>query len=668
MSVITKIKIGSTGDLAELVDNTTDYTAFEVYAHNEDIPLGYSEELGGEIKKVIPACMEHRFDIKTTVLDTTESDVVVVWGDGETSSVAEGEFLSTALNEEDGELNIQFSHVYKDPGKYIVKILGRKYYTFNWPDASTGEERYHYNLLCRIFDTDLPICSCVTNLASAGSYARRLKRVRIPSYYNFSNVSNFSYLFYASGVESVMGLKNMIGVCATDSNMFDNCTSLKETDFMFPVLATRGSWAKMFSKCGELTTPISSMFFAGGLTDSQINVNNLFNGCSKLPAEDLGYLFWNRSNVTWTNTATAFTRCSSELRALVPTSWGGTNEDLERQLKFDNMVSAGLVDPNDYTAFEVHPTDAVIPAGTVDDITGFTYTYEVPAQMTAKFNVRTTASLEDMDVVVDWGDGSKQILKDGEYEEVSASGYTYTMSHTYTTPGRYVVKIFGKQYFALSTSPFTDNSLVSRCLDSDLPIASHLTNLSSLCTNSKRLLKVDVPFSKIMFRIINTSSMFARCYNLVQATGFGGYMSPAMFSCSWMFHECWSMSECDFILPTYFTDSWGIKGAFKDCRSLAVDINSLLPPQGFHVKNPLKTQLFMNTPVTGTVPADILFNDLSLNWVGESNAFYGCSAEIRAQVPVSWGGTLPDTEIKKSYDVLIQELGARIAELESKLS
>lgn len=327
MDVITKIKVGSTGDIADLVDNTTDYTAFEVYAHNEDIPLGYSEELGGEIKKVIPACMEHRFDIKTTVLDTTESDVVVVWGDGETSSVAEGEFLSTTLNEEDGELNIQFSHVYKDPGKYIVKILGRKYYTFNWPDSTVQEERFHYNLLCRIFDTDLPICSCVTNLASAGSYARRLKRVRIPSYYNFSNVSNFSYLFYASGVESVMGLKNMIGVCATDSNMFDNCTQLKETDFMFPVLATRGSWAKMFSKCYELTTPVSSMFFGGGVANTTINVNNLFQGCAKLPTEDLGALFWNRPNVTWTNTENAFAGCSDELRALVPASWGGTLEE-----------------------------------------------------------------------------------------------------------------------------------------------------------------------------------------------------------------------------------------------------------------------------------------------------------------------------------------------------
>ena len=330
MNTVDKIKVGATGDIVSLVDNVSDYTAFEVYAHDTDIPVGYSEELRGNITRVIPACMEHRFDIKTTVLDTAESDVIVAWGDGETSYVAKGEFLSTSLNADDGELNIQLSHVYKTPGKYIVKILGRKYYTFNWPDSTVQEDRFHYNLLCRIFDTDLPICSCITNLSSAGSYARRLKRVRIPSYYNFSNVSNFSYLFYASGVESVMGLKNLIGVCATDSNMFDECTQLKETDFMFPVLATRGSWAKMFAKCGELTTPVSSMFFAGGLANTEINVNNLFLNCAKLPAEDLGDLLWNRPNVIWKNTANAFKGCSDELRALVPASWGGTMETVSQ--------------------------------------------------------------------------------------------------------------------------------------------------------------------------------------------------------------------------------------------------------------------------------------------------------------------------------------------------
>lgn len=625
-----------------------DYTAFEVYAHSEDIPVGYSEELRGNVNKAIPACMEHRFDIKTTVTDTSKSDVIIDWGDGETSSVSKGEFLKTSLNEEDGELNIQFSHKYKDSGKYIVKIFGKKYYTFNWPDSTVQEERWHYNLLCRIFDTDLPLCSCVTNLASAGSYARRLKKVRIPSYYNFSNVSNFSYLFYASGVESVTGLKNMIGVCGTDSNMFDNCTSLKETDFMFPVLSTRGTWAKMFNSCKELATPVSSMFFAGGLSGTQINVNNLFNGCVKLPAEDLGDILWNRKNVTWINTENAFTGCSNELRALVPVSWGGTNSSIE--------ANKYITDWNDYTAFEVYPTDETIPAGTLDEVTGFTYSYEVPPQMTAKFNIRTTAKIEDLDVVVDWGDGFKQVLKNGEYEKVSASGYTYTMSHTYSLSGRYIVKIYGHQYFALSTSSFTENSLVSRCLDSDLPIASHLTNLSSLCSNSKRLLKVDVPFSKIMFRIINTASAFARCYNLVQATGFGGYMSPAMFSCSWMFNDCWSLKECDFILPSYFTDAWGIKGTFTNCKSLAVDINSLIPPQGFHVKKPEKTQLFMNVPLTGTVPADFLFNDKSLNWTGEANTFYGCPSEIRSQVPVSWGGTADDSIIEPSLEERIKAL------------
>jgi hypothetical protein len=665
MSNISKIKLSGTSEVFDIVDNVSTYTAFEVHPTETTIAAGSLDDVTGySYRTEVPEQLTHRTLLRSAQT-RDESDVVVDWGDGTATKVSEltDEFVKKIA---ENEYVYRLEHTYSNEGRYIVKIFGKNYFGFTtaW---ETSNDNLTYNLMSRCLEKDLPVAPHLTNLSSFAACTLRLLKVAAAEY-SLTNVFNFSSLFlYDANLVEATGLKNIPNACRNAAAVFSGCASLTSTDFVIPGAAKDGSLYCLFNGCRNLVADIGKLIPSLGLFGKTINMDRAFTACANLTGTVPADKLWNDHRIEWTNTSSCFSKCSDDIRAQVPESWGGTNKDLDRQLKLDKMVSTGLIDPNDYTAFEVQPTDTVIPAGTVDDITGFTYTYEVPAQMTAKFNVRTTASLEDMDVIVDWGDGSKQILKDGEYAEVSSSGYTYTMAHTYTTPGKYIVKIYGKQYFALSTSPFTDNSLVSRCLDSDLPVASHLTNLSSLCTNSKRLLKVDVPFSKIMFRIINTSSMFARCYNLVQATGFGGYVSPAMFSCSWMFHECWSMSECDFILPSYFTDSSCIKAVFKDCKSLAVDINSLLPSQGFNVKQPQKTQIFMNTPVTGTVPADILFNDLDLNWVGESNAFYGCSAEIRSQVPKSWGGTASDDIIEKSPEDKIHELSDTIAQLTTRL-
>lgn len=305
-----------------------------------------------------------------------------------------------------------------------------------------------------------------------------------------------------------------------------------------------------------------------------------------------------------------------------------------------------------------------------DGYTGFTYLNDVPAQMTQKFNIRTTATREQLDVSVDWGDGHVDVLRNGDYIVEDSSFYTYVVSHTYETPGRYIVRIYGEQYFAIAcpdkyNGVANDNSLVSRVLDADLPVSSHLTNFSSMCSNSMRLLRVDNQFSKNLFRVINTSSMFARCKNLIQCTGFGGYLSPAMYSCSWMFNDCWSLSNTDFVLPGYFTDEWGIKGVFANNKSLSVDINTLLPLQGFHVKNPNRASLFLACPLTGTVPANMFWDDKDTNWQAASNTFGSCPVIIRGQVPKSWGGAADNGIISKSMDEKYAELLERVEALES---
>lgn len=654
MTTISKIKQKGSTEVYDIIDRMSNYTAFEVLANDEELSIETSVGT-----YTVAVGMEHRFTMRSASKTKEELDIIVDWGDGTDTKISEDVVLSFEYSEEDSESTISVSHIYEAPGKYIVKILGSKYFAFSrWKGASNTETK-QYNLLCRIFDGDLPVATNVTNLASAASMAPRLNKVNIPAYYNLAQIENLSYLFYASPVTEVLGLANRLSSVATASNIFDNCTYLVNTDFMLPHVTSRGTYRKSFAKCKNLTTPASSMFFAGGIASPEVNVEQLFYGCSSLPAEDLSEYFWGNKNIKWLNTENAFSGCSDELRALVPTSWGGTSTSEEAKLQ--------IQDENYYTAFEVYPTSEDIAAGTVDDVTGLAYTNSVTAQMTAKFNIRTTCPNEKLDIVVSWGDGHYDCLKNGDYEAVSSSGYTYTMAHEYQTAGRHIVKIYGKQYFALATSPsdISEYSLMSRCLDNDLPIAEHLTNLSAFCANAKRLLKVDCPFSRMMFRIINTSSMFANCSNLIQATGFGSYVSPAMLSCSWMFQNCTSMSECDFILPSYFSDVWGIKGTFAHCKSLAVDINSLLPPQGFHVKEPNVIQLFINVPLTGTVPVEKLFGDPDITWVADTTTFRGCPEGILSQVPTAWGGSADDSLIATPYQEQISALIGRIEALEN---
>ena len=304
-----------------------DYSAFEVVAHDKDIQSGYSELLGGNVAKTIAAGMEHRFILRSTIKELKESDIVIDWGDGSSSVLSKDEVMNFSYDAEENESTTTVRHIYSKAGKYIIKIFGKNYFGYSsWQGANSNEHK-QYNLMCRIFDSDLPTASHLTNMSSAASFAQRLLKVNIPSYYKFPCVENSSYLFYASAVTEVVGLKNRFWNVATNSNIFDSCTQLENTDFMFPALTARGTYRKSFTKCYKLKTPVSKMFFAGGIVTGKIDVSQLFDECSSLPAEDLSEYFWNNDKVEWINTSKAFTKCSDELRAKVPASWGGTADD-----------------------------------------------------------------------------------------------------------------------------------------------------------------------------------------------------------------------------------------------------------------------------------------------------------------------------------------------------
>lgn len=302
---------------------------------------------------------------------------------------------------------------------------------------------------------------------------------------------------------------------------------------------------------------------------------------------------------------------------------------------------------NDYTAWQVYANDTAIQVGE-NAILGGYVSNPIPMKMTQGFYVRSDYPYSTSDVIVDWGDGNISRISEGEYTKriVRSEDFAYYMQHTYTTSGKYIIKIMGKDYFALSHyltlyDKTLDNSknLVCRVLDEDLPIASHLVNLSNLFCMSDRLLNVNCPHRSMINQVTNMSWMFKACKNLLSVTGFDRPYAT-MNSISRMFASNANMVTCDMVLPISMTDAKGYERVFDSCTSWQGDIATVIPPLGFVNQNVDVREIFKNcVSLTGTIPASSLWERVDKDWTYTSDVFTGCNENIRSQAPVSWGGT-----------------------------
>jgi hypothetical protein len=300
------------------------------------------------------------------------------------------------------------------------------------------------------------------------------------------------------------------------------------------------------------------------------------------------------------------------------------------------------------SAFEVMPNKVEIPAGTVDEITGLTYSRAVPACTTHKMTLRSTQEPDACDVVIDWGDGTVEAIKDGYFTGHTA-GKAYELEHDYSQNmtadiQRFVVKIKGKDYYTFRHNSYKNNNLISRIFDAGFPIAGHITNFASMVVSADRLLKVHFPHSTAPFsNAWNWSSCFNECPNVVSITGFEDLAIRGDACFSGFMAACGSLKTTDFVIPATVTK---LENIFTGDTNLECDINSLIPKQGFAASNILTRAPFgYLKKVYGTVPADKLWNDKRINWIFEhatDRPFRNCSDEIRAQVPVAWGGTNTD--------------------------
>jgi hypothetical protein len=190
-----------------------------------------------------------------------------------------------------------------------------------------------------------------------------------------------------------------------------------------------------------------------------------------------------------------------------------TNSIIEYSNTLDDIQ---LLDLSNYTAFEVYPHNDLTAGINIQDLGG-ELLFDVPANMTQSFYIRSEQLQDKQNIVIDWGDGS-EFTKLSEYSNSlggSEGDWRYLVSHTYQEANKkYIIKIFGDTYFGLISNDNTKN-IICRCFDVDLPTASHLTNYSSFVRDNELLLNLNMynayNFTK---NARNISNMFAGCKNL----------------------------------------------------------------------------------------------------------------------------------------------------------
>lgn len=306
---------------------TTPVTAFEVYAHDVDIPVGYYADLcktGDVVSEEIPACMGEHLIIGTKH-PASEQDVVIDWGDGQSERLAD-----VPASQIRGA-NRHLFHEYVTPGKYIVRITGTTYVYFRPGDDQEGHcedeiSRSGYgNLLCRIFEDDLPIASHLTNFSGACRVAPRLLYVDFSRSRVKQQARHCDNLFYQSrNLLSAVGFYDHRIVRI--SNAFSGCRNLTTTDFVLPAVMSGDGPNMLFNGCQNLVGDIASFFPTSFAPGTPARAVAMFYRCVKLTGTVPADKLWN-SPYQWTLGAAGqlpFLFCSTAIRQQVPVSWGGT--------------------------------------------------------------------------------------------------------------------------------------------------------------------------------------------------------------------------------------------------------------------------------------------------------------------------------------------------------
>ena len=309
----------------------------------------------------------------------------------------------------------------------------------------------------------------------------------------------------------------------------------------------------------------------------------------------------------------------------------------------------------DYTAFEVFAHDYDIPVGENADLG--TVSEAISANLTHVMILRTTAiNQQDCDAVVQWGDGTKSVIADGDYNTtgfIHEGTGNYTVQHTYNSTGKYIVKVYGKTVYNIQhREDMTDGSgntsenynLMCRVFEADLPVSLYImANLSNFCRSAKRLLTVDAETIKYK-ALVNVGGMFRGCSNLLTASNFNREFQRA--NCEAAFRDCVNMVHCDMVLPLCSVYHTACDQMYMNCSKLAENAGKFLTYYSINCNSMYFRKVFYNcSSLTGSASAlaDILWNNSSIKWKSTEDAFTGSG--IYATAPQSWGGAAYDSII-----------------------
>ena len=304
-----------------------------------------------------------------------------------------------------------------------------------------------------------------------------------------------------------------------------------------------------------------------------------------------------------------------------------------------------------------------------EDFDGYYYKYTkaVPANNTINtYFFINSKTREDCNIVIDWGDGTVSKVADLNDNSVKSFGnfgknlgpmYTYgylTMTHTYTDcvsriengklveSKKYIVKIYGKDYFMVRFGNDENNNIVSRICDSDLPISSNVTNISSAASGSLRILYLNVPYLYNFKNVTNFYCLIGYCDNLRYAIVDSStkFNIDNAFSIGKFLAYNMNLSRAS-IYPTSYVYQEGFLSFATGCTNLHEDVLKILPKHGFAQNTDMFKAFNGCTKLTCSdynKLADMLWNNTNVKFTNTVSCFAGCSDEFRSHVPKTWGG------------------------------
>lgn len=318
-----------------------DYTAFEVYANDEVISAGTVDPITQmEYKVDVPVQMTELFSVRSAQ-PLNKQNVIIDWGDGsitalkdETSADSEDAIATTdggvyEFTDEDREYEHFCWHKYQTAGRYIVKIYGNTYWGIR------NKTRSQYNLICRLFDTDLPLAKCCVNISHIGYQALRLQKIAPQPYFDMTFVENMSLSF--TNCTNLLVVKNFaklpimhqpVAIC----ELFRGCSNLTTSDMrLHPSAArSRSNWYSLYEGCSNLQVDVLDLLPANGFQGKYVLAPRIFMGCAKLTCSNydrLANILWDDGHIIWDNPQQVFTGCTSMDLTKIPTRWGGSKQN-----------------------------------------------------------------------------------------------------------------------------------------------------------------------------------------------------------------------------------------------------------------------------------------------------------------------------------------------------